>query len=104
MNDERFARLTSRTLLPCLLGLTITGAAQSYTVTDLGPPSKNSSGARAINSAGQAAGYAYTSSTKSNVFLYTGGKMTILRTLGGTTALSAECSQVSDAGQVTGAA
>jgi probable HAF family extracellular repeat protein len=70
-----------------LLAPALTAAAQTYTITDLGPAANNPSGARGINAGGQITGYANSSSTKSNVFLYGGGKMGMLGTLGGTTSL-----------------
>src|SRR5215472_1319835 len=99
MNNPRFARLTYWFSLPLLLALTVAGAAQTYTVTDLGPTSNNSSGARGINAAGKVTGYANTSSTKSSVFIYAGGAMKNLGTLGGTTGIGLA---INASGQVAG--
>jgi probable HAF family extracellular repeat protein len=87
MNHSRFARMMSWISLPFSLALAVAGAAQTYTITDLGPPGNNSSGARGINASGQVTGYANSSSTKSNVFLYSGARMKTLGTLGGTTGI-----------------
>lgn len=98
MNDWRFARLSRLILMPLLL-VTINGAAQRYAVTDLGTLGGNSSGARGINATGQVTGYAYSSKTQSNVFLYTAGKMKSLGTLGGTDGLGLA---INSTGQVAG--
>lgn len=87
MNNSRFARSIYWFSLPLLLAPAVTGAAQTYSVTDLGPASNNPSGARGINAAGQITGYANSSTSRSYVFLYTGGTMKNLGTLGGTTGL-----------------
>src|SRR5258708_20143218 len=59
-------------------------AAQTYTVTDLGTlPGGSFSGAKAINLTAEITGWAYSSSTVSDVFLYSNGAMTNLGTLGG---------------------
>jgi len=85
--------------LPLLLTVAMAGAAQTYTITDLGPPDNNPSGARAVNAAGQITGYATSSITKSSVFLYTGGRMVNLGTLGGTTGIGLG---INASGQVAG--
>src|SRR5260370_13467650 len=64
-------------------------AAQTYTVTDLGTlPGGSFSGAKAINLSAEITGWAYSSSTVSDAFLYSNGAMTNLGTLGGTTAIA----------------
>src|SRR5579864_7665411 len=63
-------------------------AAQTYSITDLGTlPGGAISGARAINATAQITGYAYSSSTLDDVFIYSGGTLTSLGTLGGTTGI-----------------
>jgi probable HAF family extracellular repeat protein len=74
--------------------------AQTYTVTDLGTlPSGGSSGAKAINLSGEITGYAYDSSANTDVFIYSGGSMSDLGTLGGTIALG---NGINASGQVAG--
>jgi probable HAF family extracellular repeat protein len=74
--------------------------AQTYTVTDLGTlPGGGSSGAKAINLSGEITGYAYDSSANTDVFVYSGGSMSDLGTLGGTTALG---NGINTSGQVAG--
>jgi probable HAF family extracellular repeat protein len=99
MNQSRFARWTLWMFIPLLLALALTGAAQTYTVTDLDTLGGSSSGARAINLNAQIAGYAYSSKTQSNAFLYSGGKMTNLGSLGGTSAIGLA---INSSGQVAG--
>lgn len=99
MNDSRSARRLFWMCIPLLLALASIGAAQTYSITDLGTLGGNSSGARGINATGQLTGYAYSSKTHSDAFLYTGGKMTSLGTLGGSDAIGLA---VNSAGQVAG--
>ena len=99
MNPSCFARRTPWMLVPMLLSLAFTGGAQTYTVSDLGTLGGNSSGARAINATGQIAGYAFSSSTQSNAFLYKNAKIINLGTLGGTTAIGLA---INSSGQVAG--
>src|SRR5579872_3266017 len=76
-------------------------AAQTYNVTDLGTlQSGTFSGAKAINVSGQITGYAYDSNNAiSDVFLYSGGSLTDLGTLGGTSAIG---NGINANGQVAG--
>ncbi len=100
MNNRCFARLTSRMCLPFLLALAVVGAAQTYTITDLGTlPGGNGSGARGINAAGQITGYSSFTNGGSDVFLYAGGKMTNLGNLGGGSAIG---QAINSSGQVAG--
>jgi probable HAF family extracellular repeat protein len=63
-------------------------AAQTYTITDLGTlPGGCYSGAQAINVSAEITGWAYSSATVADVFLYSNGSMTNLGTLGGTTGI-----------------
>jgi probable HAF family extracellular repeat protein len=98
-NDLRFAGLSFWTCIPFLLALAVPGAAQTYSITDLGTLGGNASGARGINGTGQVTGYAYSSKTQSNVFLYSGGMMTSLGSLGGTNAIGLA---INSTGQVAG--
>jgi len=80
--------MKSRASLFFFLLATTFGAAQTYTVTDLGTlPGGNASGAKAINATAQVTGYSFESSTVSDVFRYSNGSMTNLGTLGGNTAI-----------------
>src|SRR5579872_812360 len=96
----RHARRIALVLLPLLLALPRVSVAQTYTITDLGTLGGNSSGARGINTSGQATGYAYITGNKvSDVFLYGGGRMSSLGTLGGTTGIGLA---INTGGQVAG--
>lgn len=99
MNPSPFARRTDWMLIPMLLALALTGAAQTYRVTDLGTLGGSSSGARAINLHAQITGYAYSSKTQSSAFLYKNGRMLNLGALGGTTAIGLA---INSGGQVAG--
>jgi probable HAF family extracellular repeat protein len=99
MNHSRFARRIHWMFIPLLLALAWTAAAQTYTVTDLGTLGGSSSGARAINATGQITGYAFSSSTQSNAFLYKNGKMLNLGALGGSTGIGLA---INSTGQVAG--
>lgn len=100
MSALRFARLTLWIYIPFLLALAVTAAAQTYSITDLGTlPNGNGSGARGINLSGQVTGYASFKSGGSNVFLYSGGKMTSLGNLGGGSAIG---QAINSSGQVAG--
>src|SRR5579859_5296015 len=99
MNHLCLARRTFWTSTLFLLAFSVTAAAQTYTITDLGTLGGNSSGARGINATGQVTGYAYSSKTQSNVFLDSGGKMSSLGTLGGTTGIGLA---INSSGQVAG--
>src|SRR5258708_9539228 len=89
--DKEFAMKTRATLLciAIVIGAFPFCAAQpSYTIRDLGTlRGGNISGARAINATAQITGYAYSSNTLANVFLYSSGTLTSLGTLGGTTGI-----------------
>src|SRR5258708_304884 len=75
-------------------------AAQTYTVTDLGTlPGGSFSGAKAINLSAEITGWAYSSSTVSDVFLYSNGAMTNLGTLGGPSGIG---NGINKFGQVAG--
>src|SRR5258708_18569948 len=75
-------------------------AAQTYTVTDLGTlPGGSFSGAKAINLTAEITGWAYSSSTVSDVFLYSNGAMTNLGTLGGPSGIG---NGINKSGQVAG--
>ena len=76
-------------------------ASQQYTVTALGTLPGYTSGSEAygINNSGQIVGYAYDASGTRHAFLYSGGQMQDLNTLGG--AESAAWS-INDSGQIVG--
>ena len=100
MNHPRSARTAFVTVTLLLVALPLTCAAQTYTITDLGLlPGGNGSGARGINATGQVTGYASLTKGGSDVFLYTGGKMTSLGTLGGGSAIG---QAINASGQVAG--
>jgi probable HAF family extracellular repeat protein len=74
--------------LLAILAAACCAAQTSYTVTDLGTlPGGAYSGAHAINATGEVTGYAYSSSSVADVFLYNNGSLTSLGTLGGTTGI-----------------
>jgi len=82
------------------LALPLVGAAQKYTVTDLGTLGGSGSGAQAINVSGEIAGYASVAGNGStDAFLYAAGKMTDLGTLGGTVGVG---NAINSSGQVAG--
>ncbi|MBI5747805.1 MAG: hypothetical protein HZA00_01680 [Nitrospinae bacterium] len=72
--------------------------AISYTITDLGTlPGGNQSYAYGINNSGQVVGSAFTEAGYYHAFLYSGGVMQDLGTLGGTHSFA---SGINDSGQV----
>src|SRR5215469_3346319 len=83
MNQSRFVQTTFWKCIGFLLALPLMGAAQTYTITDLGDLGGSGSGARGINASGQVTGYIATQRGGSSPFLYSDGKMTSLGTLGG---------------------
>ena len=92
--------MKSRASLFFFLLVTTFSAAQTYTVTDLGTlPGGNSSGAKAVNATAQVTGFAFQSSTISDVFRYSNGSMTNLGTLGGNSAIG---NGINASGQIAG--
>jgi probable HAF family extracellular repeat protein len=93
----------SRVVLTLLLATALSSicAGQTYTVTDLGTLHGGTvSGAKAVNATGEITGYAYNSNDAgSDVFLYSGGTMTDMGTLGGKWAVG---NGVNGSGQVAG--
>ncbi|NLX14564.1 MAG: hypothetical protein GXY44_13055 [Phycisphaerales bacterium] len=72
-----------------------------YSIVNLGSPSSQSSYPSGLNEAGQVVGYYYTDAMVRRAFLYSGGYMTDLGTLGGTEAYARA---INDSGQVVGQA
>jgi len=83
------------------LCLVSAGLAQTtYTITDLGTLNGGFySIGRGINDSGQVTGYSFTAAGDTHAFLYSGGSMTDLGTLGGTYSYG---QGINDSGQVTG--
>jgi probable HAF family extracellular repeat protein len=84
-----------------VLALPLVGAAQTYTVTDLGTLGGTVSGAQAINAAGQITGYSFIAggAAVTHAFLYSDGSMADLGTLGGNVG---EGNGINSSGQVAG--
>jgi probable HAF family extracellular repeat protein len=75
----------------------------TMTITDLGNLGGNTRSANGINDAGQVVGWARIGSNLQHAFLYSGGHMTDLGTLGGSGVYSAAVANgINDAGQVVG--
>ncbi len=85
----------------CLMATSVCVAQSSYSITDLGVIDKNGySTATAVNFTGEVTGVAGgLNSSSSEVFLYTGGKMTSLGTLGGTSGIG---NAINSSGQIAG--
>lgn len=100
---NRRGRLRPGSAAAVLVGLGLAAPyaeAQCHTVTDLGTlPGASHIHVRDVNDAGQVVGYAYTD--RYRAFLYTGGQMVLLGTLGGAESYG---HGINDAGQVVGAA
>jgi phospholipase C len=87
-------------VLATLIFETTTFGQSTYSVIDLGTlPGGTGSTAVAINNNGQVVGYADTSNAITHAFLYSGGKMIDLGTLGGS---FSSASGINDNGQVVG--
>jgi len=99
MNHSRFVQTTFWKCIGFLLALPLMGAAQTYTITDLGDLGGSGSGARGINASGQVTGYVATQRGGSSPFLYSDGKMTSLGTLGGGSGIG---QAINSSGQVAG--
>jgi probable HAF family extracellular repeat protein len=84
-----------------VLTLPLVGAAQTYTVTDLGTLGGSVSGAQGINAAGQITGYSFIAGggVVSHAFLYSAGHMADLGTLGGNVG---EGNGINSSGQIAG--
>ena len=88
-------------ILVSLVVGSVSGNTIEYTVTDLGtlPDYSDSSSATGINDSGQIVGNAANSSGATHAFIYSGGTMKDLGTLGGNNSIA---NGISDNGQVAG--
>ena len=76
-------RLVYSLLLTSTLASGVSAVSQTYTIKDLGTLGGSFSQANAINASGQIVGSSGTTGTASRAFMWSGGKMTNLGTLGG---------------------
>ena len=72
-----------------------------YYVTDLGTLGGTISSALGINNSGQVVGYAYTTGGGDGAFLYSGGTMQDITTLGALQSIG-EANAINDSGQIAG--
>ena len=70
-------------LLTSILAYGVSVLGQTYSIKDLGTLGGSFSQANAINATGQIVGSSGTTGTASRAFMWSGGKMTNLGTLGG---------------------